>query len=291
MSILVTGAFGQLGQSVIKKLKQNDMPCIAFSKYQLDITDYNVISSYFSKHKPEAVIHCAAYTDVDKAEKERQKCFSVNISATQDISKLCKKHDSKLVYISSAYVFDGQKDTPYEVTDEPKPINYYGRTKYEGEFAIRQNTDKYFILRTSWLFGDNEKNFVKSILEKGISNNPYYALSDQISSPTYADDLADLIISMITTQKYGTYHVSNEGSCSQYDFAKDIIEISGSTNYPKSINSQNYKTAAKRPLYTVMSKASLDIGGFKRLPDYRDALRRYIKSIETDKLAVELPNI
>ena len=282
MSILVTGAFGQLGQSVIKKLKQNNMPCIALSKQQLDITDYNALFDCFVENKPQVVIHCAAYTDVDKAEKERQKCFSVNMTGTQNIAKLCSRNDVKIVYISTDYVFDGTSNRPYEVTDEPKPVNYYAKTKFEGELAIRHNTEKYFILRSGLMFGGNN-NFVKSIIQKSKSNLAYYAVTDQIISPTYSDDLADLIIEMIGTQKYGTYHASNEGSCSLFDFAKEIAELTGSKNYPKGISYNNYKTGALVPLYSVLSKASLDIGGFKRLPDYHDALRRYIKTIEEPK--------
>lgn len=286
MSILVTGAYGQLGQSIIKKLKQNNIPVLAFSKHQMNITDYTALSSCFLKYKPETVIHCAAYTDIDRAESERQKCFSINVTATQDISKLCNKFGSKLVYISTGYVFDGQKESAYEVTDDPKPINYYGLTKYEGELEIRNNTDKCFILRTSWLFSQND-NFFKSVIDKSKSDISYYEVNDRIGSPTFTDDLADLILSMIDTAKYGTYHATNEGSCSRYDFVKDIIEISGGSNYPKKISSQNYKFAAKRPLNTVLSKASLDIGGFKRLPEYRDAIRRCIKSWEADNQAAD----
>lgn len=282
MSILVTGGFGQLGQSVIKKIKENDLPVLAFSKYQLDITNYNNLALCFENNKPEVVIHCAAYTDMDKAETDREKCFKLNVSVTQDIAKLCKQYDSKLIYISTSYVFDGSKDQPYEVTDQPKPVNYYARTKFEGELAIRNTVEKYFIVRTSWLFGRNGNNFVNSVIQKSKSNTSYYEIDDIFGSPTFTDDLADLIISMIQTQRYGTYHATNEGSCSQYDFAKEIVEIIGATNYPKKVSLQNFKTIAKRPKNTVLSNASLDIGGFKRLSDYHDALRRFVKTYQSE---------
>jgi dTDP-4-dehydrorhamnose reductase len=280
MTVLVTGAYGQLGQDIIKTLKENNINCLGFSRYALDITDYKALERCFEKHKPDVVIHCAAYTNADKAELEKDLCMRVNVLGTENIAKLCKKYDCKLAFISSDYVFDGKSDKPYEVIDQPKPINYYGATKYEAELFIRKILEKYFIIRTSCLFGYFGDNFVKDIIKKSQSQIPYYVVDDQISSPTYTADLANLIAKMIKTDKYGTYHATNEGQCSRYELAKYIAEYINSQNYPKPIHSKHYTTLAKHPLYTVLSKSSLDLGEFKRLPEYRDSLRRFLKTLD-----------
>ena len=211
---------------------------------------------------------------------EKDLCMRVNVLGTENIAKLCKKYDCKLAFISSDYVFDGKSDKPYEVIDQPKPINYYGATKYEAELFIRKILEKYFIIRTSCLFGYFGDNFVKDIIKKSQSQIPYYVVDDQISSPTYTADLANLIAKMIKTDKYGTYHATNEGQCSRYELAKYIAEYINSQNYPKPIHSKHYTTLAKHPLYTVLSKSSLDLGEFKRLPEYRDSLRRFLKTLD-----------
>ena len=214
MKVLVTGANGQLGYDVVKELQKQNIECCGATRKDFDIIDFEATEKFITNYMPDVVIHCAAYTAVDKAEDEQGLCCLVNASATENIAQICKKIDAKMVYISTDYVFDGTKKDFYEVDDKPNPINVYGKTKLLGEQAVQKILNKYFIVRISWVFGEHGNNFVKTMLRLGKEHKELNVVADQYGSPTYTADLAPLLIEMIKTDKYGIYHATNEGVCS-----------------------------------------------------------------------------
>ncbi len=276
MKVIVTGAGGQLGTDVMAELKSLGYEAIPADLPELDITDKNKTVSFITENNPDAVIHCAAYTAVDNAETEREKCRLINVDGTENIAYACRLCNAKLLYLSTDYVFGGKGDIPYETDSEISPCNYYGETKLLGEEAVRKN-GKHFIVRISWVFGRNGKNFVKTMLRLSKEREEISVVNDQIGSPTYTPDLAALLCRMIATEKYGTYHATNEGYCSWAEFAAKIMELSNSKTKIIPISSAEYKSAAVRPENSRMSKASLDENGFERLPSWQDALERYFK--------------
>lgn len=284
--IAVTGTGGQLGYDVVKELKKRNIECIGLSRADLDVTDKQQISSFFQEQKPAAFIHCAAYNFVDKAETHITECRLVNTEASKNIALECKKYNSKMMFISTDYVFSGDKEGEYQVDDIKEPLNVYGKSKSDGEDVVRSVLDRYFILRTSWLFGINGGNFVKTMLKLAASANSNKEISvvkDQIGSPTYSKDLAKLICDIAATEKYGIYHTTNQGFCSWSEFAEKIIELSKKKAIIKPVCTSEYKAsgqAARRPLNSKLSKQSLDIQGFDRLPRWEDALARYMKELE-----------
>ncbi len=265
-----------LGHDVTRRLELLKIPYRSPSRKELDITDSQALESFFQSMRPDAVLHCAAYTAVDRAEEEREECFAVNSAATEHLARCCAETDAKLVYISTDYVFDGRLDRPYEVTDTQNPINSYGVSKYDGERAVQKWLERYFIVRVSWLFGEHGNHFVSKIRSLAKEREEISVVADQIGSPAYTADLAVLLANMIQSEKYGIYHATNEGFCSWYDFARDIIEMEGSETRVKGVSSLQYPTRAKRPQNSRLSKKSLDEAGFTRLPHYRDALARYL---------------
>lgn len=277
--IIVTGVNGQLGYDVVKELNRRGIPCRGIDIDDLDITDSKAVMEYIGKEKPEAVIHCAAYTAVDKAEEDVEKCTLVNVNGTENIALACKKTGSKMMYISTDYVFPGNGETEYGIDDEKAPQSVYGRTKLDGEYKVLENTDKFFIVRISWVFGKNGNNFIKTMLRLSETKKELNVVCDQIGSPTYTADLAPLLCDMIVTEKYGIYHATNEGFCSWAEFAKAIFEKSGKDVKVTFISSDKYPAKAKRPLNSRLSKASLDNAGFSRLPSWESALERYLDEI------------
>ena len=247
MRVLVTGANGQLGYDVIKRLDENNIEYLATDKDELDITNEAQTNNVITKYNPDVVVHCAAYTAVDKAEDERELCYKTNVLGTRYVAAACKKINAKMVYISTDYVFDGEGDQPFEVTDQPNPLNYYGTTKYEGELEVQKLLDKYFIVRISWVFGINGNNFVKTMVRLAKERDEISVVADQIGSPTYTYDLAGLIVDMIQTDKFGIYHVTNEGFCSWYEFACEIFKQAGINVIINPIRTEDYPTRAKRP--------------------------------------------
>lgn len=278
--IAVTGINGQLGFDVVRELKKRNIPCVGTGRTELDITDKNAVFKYFDNIKPGAVIHCAAYNSVDKAENDIENCNAVNISGTENIALACKKINAKMMFFSSDYVFDGQKKGVYETDDDKRPLSVYGMSKLRGEENIQKNTDKYFIIRISWAFGINGSNFVKTMLKLSEAKREINVVSDQIGSPTYTRDLARLVCDMIATEKYGIYHAANEGFCSWAEFADKIFSLSGKKVVINPVNSSEYHSTAKRPLNSKLSKKSLDDAGFNRLPCWENALERYLKEVE-----------
>ena len=245
---------------------------------EMDITDRTACETVISQEKPDAVIHCAAYTAVDAAEDNLELCRKINAEGTRNIARVCKAMDIKMMYISTDYVFNGGGQRPWEPDDHREPLNVYGLTKYEGEIAVEQNIQKYFIVRIAWVFGVNGKNFIKTMLRLGKEKGAVSVVNDQIGSPTYTYDLARLLVDMIQTDKYGRYHATNEGLCSWYEFACEIFRQAGMDEVKVTpVDSDGFPAKAKRPSNSRMSKEKLTENGFERLPSWQDALGRYLK--------------
>jgi dTDP-4-dehydrorhamnose reductase len=277
MKVLVTGAKGQLGFDVVKELTDRNIENIGIDIDDVDITNESQITSYMIDAKPDAIIHCAAYTATDKAEDERELCYKINVDGTKYIAKACKKIDAKLAYISSDYVFDGSGDKPFKTTDAPNPINWYGKTKHEGELEVKNFLRKYFIIRTSWVFGKNGNNFVKTMLSLANKFGEVSVVNDQIGSPTYTPDLARLLADMSLSDKYGVYHATNEGFCSWYDFAVEIFKQSGLNVKTNSLASEQYPTKAKRPKNSRLDKRDIR-ENFYSLQHWKEALQVFLIS-------------
>lgn len=275
MKVLVTGANGQLGWDVVKELQKQNIECYGTTRKDFDIIDFEETEKFITNYMPNAVIHCAAYTAVDKAEDEQGLCYLVNASATENIAEICKKINAKMLYISTDYVFDGTKIGFYEVDDKPNPINVYGKTKLLGEQAVQRILDKYFIVRISWVFGEHGNNFVKTMLRLGKKRKELNVVADQYGSPTYTVDLAPLLVEMIQTEKYGIYHATNEGVCSWAEFAEEIFKIAGMDVKVNYITTAEYPTRAKRPMNSRLSKEKLIEKSYFKLPIYIEALRQY----------------
>ncbi|SCX77196.1 dTDP-4-dehydrorhamnose reductase [Alkaliphilus peptidifermentans] len=276
MKVLVTGSNGQLGYDVIKRLEKSEIRYLGTYRDTLDITNEEDVKRVIRDYSPNVVIHCAAYTAVDKAEDERELCHAVNVLGTRYIAEVCNEIDAKMIYISTDYVFDGEGDKPFEVTDEPNPINYYGQTKYEGELEVQRLLDKYFIVRISWVFGSNGNNFVKTMLRLGKERDEISVVADQVGSPTYTYDLAKLLVKMMETDKYGIYHATNEGYCTWYEFACEIFKQAEMDVKVNPINTEDYPTKANRPLNSKMSKNKMVEFDFKQLPHYKSSIGQYV---------------
>ena len=280
MKILVTGALGQLGHDLVKELNRRGHTVIGIGSKEADITDADAVINKLNEWKPEAVMHCAAYTLVDNAEDDRERCDAVNRIGTENIARACAQIDAKLLYLSTDYVFSGDGDIPWKPDDTPHPLNIYGMTKYLGEEAVRRYTNKHFIVRTSWLFGINGRNFVNTMLRLSAERDILTVVSDQVGSPTYTVDLSRLLSDMIESEKYGTYHATNEGFCSWYEFACAIMEKTGRFAKVVPVLSTDYPAKARRPSNSRMNKDKLSERGFSRLPHWEDALERYLCEME-----------
>jgi len=268
MKVLVTGANGMLGQDLCPILSQNGYDVIPTDRKIMDITNFETVNSFLTSQKPDIVIHCAAYTNVDNAETDLETARIVNSKATENLAKICAKNDITLVYISTDYVFDGRKSEPYKTTDTPNPVNNYGLTKFEGENAVKKYCSKYYICRTSWLYGIYGKNFVETMIS--FKDKPEIkVVDDQIGCPTWTVDLANGIVKILKEKSYGIYHVCGGGQTSWYGFAKEIF-----SHYKKSVNlipcaTEDFPRPAKRPKYSVM-----DNEGICR--HWRQALTEYL---------------
>lgn len=280
MKILVTGANGQLGYDVCKMLYERNVEYIGVGRNEFDITDKEATEKYITIYNPTAIIHCSAYTSVDKAEEENEICFDVNVIGAQNIAQVCKDLDIKMMYISTDYVFEGTGDNFYEVDDETNPLSFYGKTKLEGERKVKALLSKYFIVRISWVFGKNGNNFVKTMLKLGREKSEINVVSDQIGSPTYTADLAKLLCDMIATEEFGTYHATNEGTCSWAEFAEEIFRQVGYETKVNYIKTEDYPTRAIRPKNSKMSKESLEKNEFDKLPNWKYAITKYLKELE-----------
>lgn len=288
MKILVTGVKGQLGFDVVKELEKRGYEAIGVDIEEMDITDEESVNRLFSKESPEVVVHCAAWTAVDAAEDEENisKVFAVNKTGTEYIATACKKINAKLLFLSTDYVFDGQGEEPWQTEDARNPLNVYGQSKAEAEIAIQKIMEKYFIVRISWVFGKNGKNFVKTMLNLGKTHDKITVVNDQVGSPTYTYDLARLLVDMAESDKYGIYHVANEGEfISWYDFTVEIMKQAGKIDDKYNhveiipVGSEQYPSKAKRPSNSRMEKGKLKEKGFEPLPVWQDAVARYIREI------------
>lgn len=280
MKVLVTGVGGQLGHDVVRELEQRGHEVTGVGREEMDITDAEKVRKIIRDCVPDAVIHCSAYTAVDRAEDEADQCRKVNVEGTKNIAEICAELDCKMIYISTDFVFSGEGERPWETDDAAGPISVYGRTKYEGEDEVKSRLDKFFIVRISWVFGKNGNNFVKTMLRIGKENGAVKVVDDQIGSPTYTRDMAVLLADMVQTEKYGVYHASNEGFCSWYDFAKEIFRLAGMDDVSvMPITSDQFPAKAKRPFNSRMSKEKLVKEGFNKLPSWQDALKRYLQEL------------
>lgn len=298
MKVLVTGVKGQLGFDVVNELKEKNIEAVGVDIEEMDITDKFSVNKVIEEVNPDAVIHCAAWTAVDAAENEdkKEKVKLVNVYGTQNIADVCKELDIKMMYISTDYVFNGEGTTPWQPDcKDYAPQNIYGQTKLDGELAVSNTLDKFFIVRIAWVFGKNGNNFIKTMLKVGKTHDQLKVVSDQIGTPTYTYDLAKLLVSMIVTDKYGYYHATNEGGyISWWDFTKEIFKQATELGYDRyseknitvtPVTTEEYGVSkAKRPFNSRLDKTKLVANGFTPLPTWQDAVRRYLKEIDIDSL-------
>lgn len=303
MKAFVTGVAGQLGHDVMNELSkrgyegvgtdlapeysgvQDNSPVTKMPYVSLDITDASAVQATIKEVNPDVIIHCAAWTAVDMAEDDDkvEKVRAINAGGTQNIANVAKELDAKMVYISTDYVFDGQGDQPWEPDcKDYKPLNVYGQTKLEGELAVANTLDKYFIVRIAWVFGLNGKNFIKTMLNVAKTHDTVKVVNDQIGTPTYTYDLARLLVDMVETDKYGYYHATNEGGyISWYDFTKEIYRQAGLDTKVLPVTTAEYGLSkAARPFNSRLDKSKLVENGFTPLPTWQDALSRYLKEIK-----------
>lgn len=297
MKVLVTGVGGQLGYDVMNELAKRGHECVGsdilpkekialpFEYMQLDITDKAAVEQTISKLQPDAVIHCAAWTAVDAAEDEanKPKVYAINVDGTKYIAEACKKADCKMVYISTDYVFNGEGIELWQPDcKEYAPLNVYGDSKLKGELAVVEALEKYFIVRIAWVFGKNGNNFIKTMLNVGKKYDSLRVVNDQIGTPTYTFDLARLLVDMVESDKYGYYHATNEGGyISWYDFACEIFKQAGYATKVVPVTTAEYGLSkAKRPFNSRLAKDKLQAKGFKSLPTWQDALKRYLQEIQ-----------
>lgn len=284
MRIFVTGVKGQLGHDVSNECRKRGYEVIGVDIEDMDITDTAAVNSVITEAMPDVVVHCAAWTAVDAAEEEENiaKVRAVNADGTRNIADVCKKLDCKMIYISTDYVFDGQGDKPWEPDCKAySPLNVYGQTKLDGELAVAETLKKYFIVRIAWVFGVNGKNFIKTMLSLGQKYDTVRVVNDQIGTPTYTYDLARLLTDMAESEKYGYYHATNEGGyISWYDFACEIFRRAGYATKVVPVTTAEYGLSkARRPFNSRLDKSKLVKNGFTPLPDWRDALDRYMKEL------------
>ncbi|MEE1197474.1 MAG: dTDP-4-dehydrorhamnose reductase [Lachnospiraceae bacterium] len=282
MRVLVTGVKGQLGHDVMNELAKRGYEGVGVDIEEMDITDAAAVDRVIKESGADKVVHCAAWTAVDAAEDNVDLCRKINAGGTENIAKVCKELDIPMIYFSTDYVFDGQGVRPWEPDDQVvSPLNVYGQTKYEGEQAVEKYLEKYYIVRIAWVFGVNGKNFIKTMLNLGKNHEMLTVVDDQIGTPTYTYDLSRLVVDMLEKEEYGKYHVTNEGGyISWADFAKEIFRQADMKVEVKPVTTAEYGAKAVRPYNSRLEKKKLDEHGFERLPDWQDALSRYLKEIE-----------
>ncbi len=282
---LVTGATGQLGYDVVRELQSRGIyDVLAFGSEEMDITDEKRVKEIIGYYQPEVIIHCGAYTNVKEAETEKELAYQINALGSANIASSAEAVNAKFIYVSTDYVFDGKKKAPYEITDETNPLNQYGVSKLIGESLIKKLCSKSFIVRTSWVFGSHSKtpNFVQNILKQAEIKEELQVVNDQLGSPTYTVDLAKFLVDLSSTDQYGIYQAHNEGYCSWYDFAQLALQAAGSFTPIKPITSDKFPSTVERPMDSRMSTVSLKERGFELLPNWEDAVKRYVKEIKRE---------
>ncbi|WNS75201.1 dTDP-4-dehydrorhamnose reductase [Bacillus sp. DTU_2020_1000418_1_SI_GHA_SEK_038] len=276
MKVIVTGAKGQLGTDLVWMLESNGYEVFGYGREDLDITNINQVNEVFINITPDVVIHAAAHTKVDLAESEPDHAFLVNAIGTRNVSVAAEKINAKLVYVSTDYVFDGTASDPINEFKLSNPLGVYGESKLAGEKFVRNFHSKFYIVRTSWVYGKYGNNFVKTMLKLGEEKKELSVVDDQIGAPTYTVDLAERIIDLIQTEKYGVYHISNSGQCSWFEFAKAIFEESAIDVKVVPCTTKDFPRPAPRPSYSVLDHMGLRLNGFKEMPFWRDSLKKFL---------------
>lgn len=276
MKVVVTGAAGQLGQDVLLELERKNHQAFGADRQQLDITKEEDVLAFISEVKPDVILHCAAYTNVDAAEENEEAAYQVNAAGTEYLAKAAKLNGAKMMYISTDYVFDGTASEPYEVDEPTKPLGAYGRTKLAGEQLLQKHLDEFFIVRTAWVFGIHGNNFVKTMIRLGKERGEVGVVHDQVGSPTYTVDLARFMVELMETNKYGIYHATNSGMCSWYEFAVEIFKQSDMNVTVNPLTSDQFPRPAARPKYSVLSKKRIEQQGLNPLRDWKEALAAYL---------------
>ncbi|QGG58935.1 dTDP-4-dehydrorhamnose reductase [Paenibacillus sp. B01] len=279
MNILVTGANGQLGKELALWQPEDGLNIVGLGRDELDITSLEQCRKAMEEFKPDVVIHCAAYTAVDQAETDRDGAYRVNAAGTRNVALAAKEVGAKLIYVSTDYVFDGQAERPYEEYDLPNPKTVYGKSKLAGEQLVQSLHDRWFIVRTSWVYGKHGANFVKTMLKLGAEKDRLSIVSDQFGSPTYTKDLAALLLELARSEAYGIYHASNTGSCSWHEFAQAIFEEAGLKAQADPCTTEEFPRPAPRPKFSIMDHGAIRSNGFNDLPHWRQSLGEFISSI------------
>ncbi|MCR6855252.1 dTDP-4-dehydrorhamnose reductase [Paenibacillus jamilae] len=279
MKVLVTGAKGQLGQDVLCLLENQPWEVFGFGREELDITNEEQVREKVLAIKPNIIIHTAAYTQVDQAESDEETTFKVNAEGTKYLAQAAEAVEAKFCYVSTDYVFDGTNNEPYKTNDETNPQTIYGKSKLAGEQYTSEYCSKYFVVRTSWVFGLHGNNFVKTMLRLADERSELEVVSDQFGSPTYTNDLARFIIELVETNKYGIYHASNSGVCSWYEFAKEIFRQSNRNVNVNAISTAEFQRPAQRPAYSVLEQKKIAEQGLIMLPNWKEALGRYLSQM------------
>ncbi|RTR36401.1 dTDP-4-dehydrorhamnose reductase [Robertmurraya yapensis] len=279
MKVLVTGVNGQLGYDVVRKLEEKHYEVVAAGRDQLDIANEENVESYIGEVKPHAIIHCAAYTNVDGAEEDKDTAYRVNGLGTKYLARAAQKVGAKMVFVSTDYVFDGNGDSPYEVDHPTNPLGTYGESKLAGENFLEEHLTRHFIVRTSWVFGINGNNFVKTMLRLGKERGEVGVVHDQVGSPTYTVDLAGFLVELVESEEYGTYHASNSGICSWYEFAVEIFKQAGLDVKVNQLTTEQFPRPAARPQYSVLSTRKVEEKGFTPLRAWKEALAAYLGEI------------
>ncbi len=276
MKLLITGAGGQLGQELLAAARQMPFDVIGYARAELDIADMDQVQAAFSHVRPDFIIHAAAYTAVDDAETNQEKAYQINAYGARNVAVAAEQMGAKLCYISTDYVFDGEAAMPYREFDRLNPLNVYGKSKQAGEQLVQTLSSRYFIVRTSWLFGQHGNNFVKTMLRLAQEKEQLQVVNDQIGSPTYAKDLAHFLLELITTDKYGIYHATNAGACSWFEFAREIFQLSGDEVEVLPCATEEFPRPARRPKHSVLDNMAMRTNGFQQLRHWRDALQEFI---------------
>lgn len=276
-SVLVTGAGGQLGRELVELLRSEGVQVYGLTRAELDITDSEAVRQWVDSYRPGAIVHAAAYTQVDRAECEADEAFRTNAIGTRNIAVAAQSAGARLVYVSTDYVFDGTRKTPYNEWCETGPLNVYGRSKLAGEAFVRELHSRFFIVRTSWVYGPYGHNFVKTMLRLGQEGKELRVVNDQFGAPTNTLDLSRAIAALLMTEKYGLYHVSNSGQCSWYEFACEIFNLAGIDAKITPIATETLQQQAKRPSYSVLEPMMLRLNDFPPLPAWQQALKRYVE--------------
>ncbi|MEH7130095.1 dTDP-4-dehydrorhamnose reductase [Neobacillus drentensis] len=280
MKILVTGYTGQLGFDVVREGVIRGFDMTGVGSKDLNLTAEQSVYQYVKEMKPDVIIHCAAYTAVDKAEEDQENCWDINVNGTRYLADAAKEIKAKFMFISTDYVFDGEGESPFVESDTPNPVGFYGKTKYEAEKVVQSLLLEWYIVRISWVFGLNGNNFVKTMLRLAETRGELNVVGDQVGSPTNTFDLSRLLLDMIQTDRYGIYHATNEGFCSWSDFAREIFQLTGNEVKVNPITTEEYPTRAVRPKNSRMSKEKLIENGFKPLPGWKDSLERFLNALK-----------